>query len=468
VAVDGAGNVYIVDTQNQRVRKVNTAGIISTLAGNGTLGFSGDGNPATSAMLNMPDRVAVDGSGNVYFSVAGRIRKVNGAGTISTVAGMGTAGFVGDGGPATSAGLSLGGLGIAVDGAGNLYIADTAFQRVRKVDTSGIIRTIAGTGAAGYSGDGGPATSATFNDPQALAVDNAGNLYIVDNRNNCVRKVNPSGIISTVAGTGTAGYSGDGGPASRAQLSDPSGVSVDGAGNLYIADRINRRIRKVDPASGIITTVAGTGTAGASPDGGAAITTNLPVAADVAADSSGNLYIVDSQRIRKVTAGGGGGPGGGTGPIPSITAIVDAAAYTANIAEGSVFVVKGKNLCDSGTVFGSVPYSSAPLNGVKITFTPVNGGAGTDAYMVYTYAAGATTQLAAILPSTVPARDYNVTVTNNGSVSAVFKATVVVHKFGIISVNGSGAGRAELEPETRHRQVDHHESRLLPGIGAGQ
>jgi sugar lactone lactonase YvrE len=306
VAVCASGDLYIADTENRRVRKVNTSGIISTVAGNGSPGFSGDGGLATSAGLNYPGDVAVDASGNLYIADIGnqRIRKVSPGGIISTVAGNGSRGFSGDGGVATSASLNNP-IGIAVDASGNIYIVDNGNYRIRKVSTSGIISTVAGTGSGGFSGDGGPATAATLYNPYGVAVDGSGNLYIADYQNQRIRKVNTSGIISTVAGNGSFGFSGDGGAATAASLNAPYGVAVDASGNLYIADYGNHRIRKVN-TSGIISTVAGTGSQGFSGDGGAATSAKLNYPSDVAVDGSGNLYIADAsnQRIRRVFISG--------------------------------------------------------------------------------------------------------------------------------------------------------------------
>ena len=303
VALGGAGNLYIADTANQRIRKVDAAGVISTVAGDGTFGFGGDGGPATAAQLYFPNGVAPDGAGNLYIADFNnqRIRKVDAAGVISTVAGDGTFGFGGDGGPATAAQLYLPS-DVALDGAGNLYIADTANQRIRKVDAAGMISTVAGDGTQGYGGDGGPATAAQLYFPYGVAPDGSGNLYIVDSANQRIRKVDASGVITTVAGDGTRGYGGDGGPAVAAQLDLPYGVALDGAGNLYIADTSNDRIRKVD-ASGAISTVAGDGTRGYGGDGGPAVAAQLDLPRGVALDGAGNLYIADSgnDRIRRLT-----------------------------------------------------------------------------------------------------------------------------------------------------------------------
>jgi hypothetical protein len=218
---------------------------ITTIAGTGTAGYSGDGGPATSAQVDSPHGLATDGSGNLFIAdiLNHRIRKVDASGTITTVAGTGTVGFSGDGGPATDAQFRRP-MDVAVDELGNLFIADILNHRIRKVDASGTITTVAGTGTAGYSGDGGPATNAQFDRPYSLDMDGSGNLFIADILNHRIRKVDASGTITTVAGTGTAGYSGDGGPATDAQLNVPAGVVVDWIGNLFIADSDNHRIRK--------------------------------------------------------------------------------------------------------------------------------------------------------------------------------------------------------------------------------
>ena len=305
VALDAAGNLYIAEWNNNRIRKVNSAGVISTVAGTGTAGFSGDGGAATSAQLSNPQDVALDAAGNLYIADVNnnRIRKVDSSGNISTVAGGGSS--LGDGGAATAAQLGAP-RSVALDGAGNLYIADWSDHRIRKVDSSGNISTVAGTGTQGFSGDGAAATAAQLNSPWDVAVDGSGNLYIADRNNNRIRKVNSAGNISTVAGTGTAGFSGDGAAAVAAQLQSPQGVALDGAGNLYIADAGNHRIRKVD-SSGNISTVAGNGTASFGGDSGAATAAQLSdPSGGVALDGAGNLYIVDrgNDRIRKVDSAG--------------------------------------------------------------------------------------------------------------------------------------------------------------------
>ncbi len=298
VAVDSVGSLYIADSSNHRVRKV-TAGGITTVAGTGAAGDSGDNDLATSAQLNNPQGVAVDSVGSLYIADSSnhRVRKVTGGG-ITTVAGTGAAGDSGDNGLATSAQLNYP-IGVAVDSAGSLYIAEWSNHRVRKV-TAGRITTVAGTGAAGDSGDNGPATSAQLNNPQGLAVDSAGSLYITDSSNHRVRKVT-AGRITTVAGTGAAGDSGDKGPATSAQLDNPTGVVVDSAGSLYIADCNNHRVRKVT-GDGVITTVAGTGTAEDSGDKGPATSAQLNYPIGVAVDSAGSLYISEwsNHRVRKV------------------------------------------------------------------------------------------------------------------------------------------------------------------------
>ena len=300
IAFDASGNLYIADTNNWRIRKVSISGIITTVAGKGTEGFSGDGGAATSAEL-YPWGVALDPSGNLYIADGRnyRIRKVSTSGIITTVAGKGTKGFSGDGGPAGSAELGFTG-GVALDSAGNIYIADGGNNRIRKVSTSGIITTVAGKGTKGFSGDGGPATSAELGSPSGVAVDSTGNIYIDDENNDRIRRVDTSGIITTVAGGGSNGLA-EGGPATSAELSDPVGLAVDSGGNFYFADLNNGRIRKVSTA-GIITTVAGNGDYGYNGDNIPALSAKLSTLFGVAVDSAGDVYFVDAQnqRIRKV------------------------------------------------------------------------------------------------------------------------------------------------------------------------
>ena len=322
IAVDGAGDLYIADQQNHRIRKVDSGGTITTIAGTGETGFGGDGGPAIEAKLSSPTGVAVDGAGNLYIVCwfNHRIRKVDSPGTIITIAGT-EYGFSGDGGPATQAQLNSP-YDVAVDDAGNLYIADRENQRIRKVDSTGTITTIAGTGEDDFGGDGGPAIEAKIS-ADGVAVDGAGNLYIADASNHRIRKVDSTGTITTIAGTGARGFSGDGGPATEAELNFPFGVAVDGAGNLYIADTQNQRIRKVD-SLGVITTIAGTGEGEFGGDGEPAAQAQLQYPSGLAVDAAGYLYIADSRndRIRLLTlppppprrppGGGGGGGGGGT------------------------------------------------------------------------------------------------------------------------------------------------------------
>ncbi|HEY3837554.1 MAG TPA: putative Ig domain-containing protein [Bryobacteraceae bacterium] len=316
VAVDAAGNLYIADGGNNRVRKVTSSGVISTLAGNGTAGFSLDNVPAVNAELNNPLGVAVDSSGNVYIadSFNQRIRKVTPDGNITTVAGNGTCCFSGNNVPAIQAQLHQP-ESIAVDGAGNLYIADLGNNIIRKVTPAGIIVTVAGTGSNGYGGDNGPATSAQLQIAWAVAADAAGNFYLSDG--NRIRKVS-GGTITTVAGSQTAGFSGDGGAGSKAQFDGPFGVAVDGAGNLYVADTGNNRVRKVASSNGNITTIAGNGSRNFGGDNGPAINAQMYNPQGVALDSSGNIYLSDFARIRMISSNGVISTVAGNGVIGSV------------------------------------------------------------------------------------------------------------------------------------------------------
>ncbi len=315
VVLDSQGNLYIADTFNQRIRGLMKCSYYSecvqprTIAGSGnTPGYSGDGGASNRAQLNNPWGIAVDNKGTLYIADTDnhRVRKVlditrddTNSGTIVTVAGNGTGGNAGDGGVATNAQLNHP-TGVAVDGAGNLYIADSDNHVIRKVDITGMITKIAGTGVAGFSGDGGRAIEAQLNYPKRVAVTRTGVVYIVDKGNDRIRRVDTNGIITTVVGNGR-GYGGDNGPATSAQLNSPSDISIDARGNLFIADTLNHRIRKVDAATHSISTIAGS-LSGYGGDGGPALSAQLNMPDGVAVGSSNSLYIADTNnhRIRKI------------------------------------------------------------------------------------------------------------------------------------------------------------------------
>jgi sugar lactone lactonase YvrE len=297
IAVDSSGNIFIADTQNNTVRKVTTAtGVISNYAGTGLPDYGGDGSAATGARLRNPYGLAFDASENLYIadSLNHRIRKIiKTTGVISTIAGDGAIGSGGDGGPATSASLQSP-AGLAFDTSGNLYIADQGNHKIRKVDTSGNITTIAGNGASGYGSDGVQATATTLYNPTGVAIDSSNNLYIADSSNHRIRKVVLStGVITTFAGIGVQGSTGDGAAATSARLKTPKDVKIDSFGNLLIADQFNHKIRMVNASTGFISSVVGTGSASYSGNGGYSInaTLNLPVA--IAIGSSNTLYIAD-------------------------------------------------------------------------------------------------------------------------------------------------------------------------------
>jgi len=301
---DSKGNVYVADMHNQRLRIISSAGVTTTVAGTGIAGFSGDGAKAKSAKVSFPADVVLDGSDNILFSDSGnnRIRKISKTGIITTIVGTGVAGYMGDGGPATSAEINGPG-GLALDANGNLFFGDTNNQVVRKVDTTGNIHTVAGNGTKGFGGDGGPALSASMSTPYGVVTDSSGNLYIADHDNRRVRVVNSSGMINTLVGNGTAGCAGDGGPANKASLGHPVGVRISG-GNLLISNACEARIRAVNLSTDIITTVVGS-TKGFDGNGHAPLASQFLTPAGLTFDPSGNLVIVDTgnDQVRKLNNG---------------------------------------------------------------------------------------------------------------------------------------------------------------------
>jgi sugar lactone lactonase YvrE len=300
IYIDTANNIYISDGNNLRIRKLNLAtGAMTLIAGNGTTAYAGDNVAATSTGLN-PYGIFADGTGNVYIADVGNnsVRKVNGAtGIITTIAGNDTAGFSGDSSLAVNAKLYWPS-DVCVDTAGNIYIADMNNNRIRKVNSAnGNIYTIAGNGNTGYSGDGGPATNATFNAPTYICLDRNNNLYISDVNNNVIRKIDATtGNISTVAGNGTPGFSGDGSAATGAELLAPAGIYVNKTGDLYIADENNDRIRMV--SGGIINTIAGGGSGSGIGDGDLSFYAILSGPSGIYASDSGAVYFADMRHNR--------------------------------------------------------------------------------------------------------------------------------------------------------------------------
>jgi sugar lactone lactonase YvrE len=317
VVVGSSGNIYIADTFSDVIRKVNSGtGVITVVAGTtGQSGYSGDNGPATSAKLFDPRGLALDTSGHLFIADRDNnvIREVNlSTGIITTVAGNHTFGFSGDGGQATAAELGSPSA-VAMDSAGtHLFIADTFNFRIREVDlTSGVISTFAGNGTFGFSGDGGQATAAELTDTTGVVVDPNGNVYVSDSDNDVVRKVDTTGVITTIAGTpGQSGFTGNGGPATAAKLFTPWGLALGSTGNLFIADRDNNMIREVNLTSGVISTVAGNGTFGSLGNNGTATAAELSSPRSVAVDSFGNLYVADTlgNQVRLVSAGVGAVP----------------------------------------------------------------------------------------------------------------------------------------------------------------
>jgi uncharacterized protein (TIGR03437 family) len=483
IALDTSGNVYFTDSGNARIRKI-ASGTISTVVGNGVTSYSGDGGSAQSALMSAPAGAVSASGGVVYISDTNnqRIRKIASDGTVSTVAGTGTSGFGGDGGSATAAQLSYPS-GLAVDASGSVYISDTANQRVRKL-SGGTISTVAGNGTSGYGGDGSSATSAQLNSPAGIAVDNAGNLYIADFSNQVVRKVSAGGTISTLAGNGLAGYSGDGGPAAQAQLNGPSGVAVDSSGNVFVADSGNHVVRKITPG-GTITTFAGNGAAATSGDGGPAASASLALPTAVAVDSQGDLFITDSSanRVRLVNAGGvittiagAGTPGYGGDNGPALSALFNGLIAVSLDPSGNLYLADRVNNVIrllqpvSGTpAVGAATNAASGLSGsispgealtiygngigpVKLVpYQPDSDGAipmqtgGTTVYVngvlapvLYAWA----NQVAIQVPYEVTPGGGAITVQYAGRVSLQLATTIAPSSPGLFTLNESGKGQA--------------------------
>lgn len=387
VAADGAGNVFILDNGALPeifpsgvcvVRRVDGGGTISTFAGTVGCGYSGDGGPAAQAQINRAQGISVDLKGNLYIADTGnnRVRKITPEGIISTVAGNGQCCYTGDGVQAASTALNSP-YGVAADPNGVLYIADTFNDRVRRVGTDGFITTIAGGNGRGYSGDGGPARASMLNWPAGVALDSGGNLYIADMFNHRVRRVAPDGIIQTIAGNGTANFTGDGGSSQLATLNTPSGIASDAAGNIYIADSMNLRVRRVDP-SGTITTFAGDGNYGFGGDGGQARAAILNRPSSVLVDPSGNVFISDTEnnRVRKIAPNGvittfaGGAAGGLAGDDgPATKALLRRPVGLALDSAGDLYIADSGNarvrkVDRNGTITTFVGNGASPGNGI--------------------------------------------------------------------------------------------------------
>ncbi len=406
IALDPAGNLYIADQQNNRVRKVTPNGTITTIAGTGVAGFSGDGGLAISAKLNIPTNVFVDTTGNIFIAdqFNNRVRKIDTNGIITTFAGSNTQGYCGDGAAATSACLN-GPLDVVADASGNVYICEVGNGRIRKV-TNGIITTVAGNGGGNETGDGGPATSASVPGPQSIALNAAGEIFIAEYTR--IRKVS-NGIITTVAGTGAAGYSGDGGQATSALLNYPRGTRVDSSGNLYFSD-FNNNVVRVLLTNGTVFTIAGNFSAAYSGDGGPATIAGINTYG-VAIASSGAIYVSDrgNARIRLLT------PMTQNPTIIANSGVINGASLQSGIVPDSWITIQGTNLStltDTWTnaiVNGNLPTS---LDGVSVSV------GGQPAFIYYV----SPSQINAIAPN-VPPGPLQVTVTSGGVTSAAVTAT---------------------------------------------
>jgi uncharacterized protein (TIGR03437 family) len=455
VTADTAGNLYIADTANSVVRKV-TAGLISTIAGNASPGFSGDSGSATSAQINSPQGIAVDSNGTVYVAdtANSRIRKISG-GQISTYAGGSSPGYSGDGGQAGSALLNYP-TGMALDNQGNLYFADTDNNAIRKITSGGAISTVAGNGNQGYGGDGGAATSALLNYPQGVAVDSSGTLYIADTLNNAVRMVR-NGVITTIGGTGVAGHAGDGGPATKAQIGSPTGIVVDSSGNIFVSDA-SSLVRKFT-VNGSITTVAGSGSIGYTGDGTLASSARLNLPAGLGIDPQNHIYIADAGNSAIRMLQFVGAPG-------QISAVTNGASNQVGpISPGEVVVIYGSGLgpatlANLQIVNGGL---STNLGGASVTFN------GALAPMIYASA----TQLAAIVPFGITGSTAQVAVSYLGQTSAPVTVAVASLSPALFSLDSTGKGQAAALNQNfaingAARPANAGQYVLLYGTGFGQ
>ncbi|MBS1854741.1 MAG: hypothetical protein JST11_05200 [Acidobacteria bacterium] len=411
LAFDGAGNLYVADSSNQRIRVISPGGVIATALGTGATGFAVEyGNPA-GAQFNTPRGVAATPSGSILVADTGnnRVRRYDPGGNIYTYAGNGNGSYYGDGLPATTASVNHP-EGIVLDAAGNLYIADTVDNAVRKVTPAGVISTIAGTGLPGFSGDGGPAAKAQLNAPRAVAVDGAGNVYIADTANHRVRRIDPNGVISTIAGNGATDLLPGDAAGTASSLSSPRGLAVDAAGNVYIADTGHNRVRKLFP-SGAITTIAGyDGACCYAGDGGLATAARLNQPAGLLLDAAGNLYIADSgnNAIRLLRP---------VGTTVSIGAVTNAASNLPGpIAPGEIVTLYGTGLDAARNV---------TFNGQRAT-------------VLYT----TTTQIGAAVPYGIGGATAQVTVETAAAVSAPFTVNIAAVAPGLFTADSSGRGQA--------------------------
>lgn len=429
IATDGSGNLYIADQVNNRIRRLGADGTISTVAGDGTQGYAGDGATAAKAQMSTPVGLAVDKSGNIYVAEMDShvIRRFTNGGNISTFAGKAENGatWAGDGAVATAAGLNRP-RGVAIDPGGLVYIADSGNHRIRKVDSSGNISTFAGNGTIGYYGDGSAAIAATFNNPQGMAFDAAGNLYVADTNNHVIRKITKDGsLITTVAGTGRYGYSGDGGLATGATLAYPTTIALDAAGNLFIADTSNSRIRVV-LTNGVIWTVAGTGGFGDGADG-PATSSALKFPLGVALDSTGAIWVSDTQnnRIKKLT------PVAGTSNLPviSLNGVGQSSSFGAfrSISPGAWVEIFGTNFGARERQWAGGDFSgnTAPtsLDGVSVSL------AGSPAFVAYV----SPTQINALIPRGVCLGLCQMTVTTPVGTSSQFTVNVKDSQPGLLA-----------------------------------